>query len=447
MDAFFRYLLLKRGVRSDRVWARRIFFKSVLARIPLYADTLALMRSQYWPHERIEEMQRERLHALFRDAVRVPFWRDAFSAAGVGPDSPVGEVLKRLPVISKKDLTPSDFSYHADSALLGRSDGDHTSGSTGRPFHFYMDWGASLRSYAVTERIFRTACGGKRVPIVYMRSRPRNGFTFVRHIWVRSLGYRDAAQKVDELQAIASRFPGGFALYAYTSSLSHLTRELEARQVTLPIRAAMAAGEHLTSAERSYIERVLGAKLFTLYASREAGFLAYECEKHLLHIAEEWAHVEIVDERGRAVPPGQEGRIVVTAFDNRVMPFIRYDIGDRGVISPGQCACGRTLRTISLKGRTAELIGLENGRTVALLDISATIDRYWNVVRQFQLVQTGPGSFLLRVVPGPRFAEGRPRLERALKSIMGADVRIDWETVESIEPAPSGKAVYFLRGY
>lgn len=447
MQTFGHYLLLKRGLRTDGIWTTPLCFKSLLARIPLYADTAALMKSQYWPREDIERMQQERLRDLFQDATGVPFWRDTFKSAGVRAEDSVARILAKLPVISKQNLVPVDVAYHTNPALLRRSDGDRTSGSTGRPFHFYFDWGASLRSYGVTERIFRTAGGGTRFPIVYLRSRPRNGFTFIKHIWVKSLGYRDVSEKIEALERVAAQFPHGFILYAYTSSMLHLAREIERRKVRLPLRGAMVAGEHISSSEREYLARVLKTELFTLYASREAGFLAYECERHALHLSEEWAYVEIVDEHGMALPSGQEGRVAVTTFDNRVMPFIRYDIGDRGVISAEQCGCGRTLRTITLKGRTAEIIELGGGRTAALLDISATIDRYWGVVTQFQLVQTALCSFTVRIVPGPRFSEGKIRLERALREIVGSETHIEWEIAGSIEPASSGKANYFVRAY
>ena len=403
------------------------------------------MKSQYWPRGKINEFQEERLRDVFTDASRVPYWKDmvsSLSASGAAIHQ-----LARFPVTTKKELVEAGEFKTTDPAYAWKSDQDRTSGSTGRPFSFYTDWGASLRSYAVTERIFRTLTKGTRYPIVYMRSRERNGFTFWKHTWLYSKGQRDVAERIDELVRISKNFKNGFVLYAYTSSLLEVARQVEARRLELPLRAAMAAGEHLTNAQRQYIERVLKTQVFTMYASREAGYLAFECEFHTLHLNEEWAYVEIVDEHGTALPYGKEGRIVVTTFDNRAMPFIRYDIGDRGVMSDVACQCGRTLRTIELKGRTAELIELSGGRRVALLDTSSTIDRFWDAVRQFQLVQTGVHHFTMRVVPGPSFASRKMELEAALTELFGEPISIMWEFVETIPDAPSGKAQYFLRTF
>jgi len=445
MEQLLRAILLKHSLRSDKFWTHPWVYGSFLKYIPLFLDTLALMKSQYWPRERIERLQAERLRMVFFDAVRVPFWRDVFARAGVNGSLSPQEILSRLPITSKKELADRPLEYIADTALLSKSDPDHTSGSTGRPFHFHFDWHASLRSFAVTERIFRTATGGKRFPIVYMRARPRNGFTFHRHHWFFLRGHHGVRHRMDEFKKLGERFPRGFVLYGYTSSVVEVVRQLQKLDMSLPITAALATGEGTRISDRTFVEETLGTAFHLAYASREAGFLGYECERHQLHLSEEWAYIEIVDDQGKPLPFGHEGRIIVTTFDNRVMPFIRYDLGDRGVISNAPCACGRTLRTITLRGRTAELIEVGEGRTVSLLDISSTIDQYWDSVRQFQIIQKGRLSFVIKMVPGPQFLKGREILEGKLIRLLHPNVEIRWDVVDEIPEAESGKAVYFVR--
>ena len=59
-------ILLKRGLRSDGIWTHPYMYKSFLKLIPLFFDTWALMRSQYWPRQRIERLIDERLKELTR---------------------------------------------------------------------------------------------------------------------------------------------------------------------------------------------------------------------------------------------------------------------------------------------------------------------------------------------------------------------------------------------
>jgi phenylacetate-CoA ligase len=164
-----------------------------------------------------------------------------------------------------------------------------------------------------------------------------------------------------------------------------------------------------------------------------------------MHINEERLYIEITDGEGNRLPAGKEGKIIFTTFDNRVMPFIRYDAGDRGIIDGMSCPCGRTLRTIRFTGRSAEIIELPGERQVSLLHIAAAFDIYWNVVRQFQIVQHDPASFVIKVIPGPFFKEAHDKLEERLIRLLHPSVHITWDIVESIPEGPSGKAVYFVR--
>ena len=171
-------ILLKRWFRSDTIWAQPWAYKSMIAYIPLFLDTWALLSSQYWRRERIERFQAERLRSLILDARRLPYWRDILPEhlEGQTPD----QLMRHVPVTRKLDINRRSRDEIVDERLLSRSDRDNTSGSTGKPLHFFHDWGASLRSFGVTERIFRTT--GTRYPVIYMRARARNGFTFYKHI-------------------------------------------------------------------------------------------------------------------------------------------------------------------------------------------------------------------------------------------------------------------------
>ncbi len=438
-------ILLKHGLRSDAIWTNRFLYKSIFRHIPLFLDTYALMKSQYWPREKIVRLQDKQLKVLFGHAAHVPYWRDVFRTAHIDALMPSREILSKIPITSKKDLAGKSVEYITNVSLLDKSDPDYTSGSTGKPLHFFQDWHASLRSFAVTERIFRTT--GKRFPVVYMRARPRNGFTFFRHVWFYVRGYNSIQHRIRDFKELGRQFRKGFILYGYTSWVVELARQMEKLGIELPVRTVMVAGEHLAEPDRTYVERVMKTELFTLYASREVGFLGYECERHAMHISEEWAYVEVVDENNLPLPPGREGRIIVTAFDNRIMPFIRYEIGDVGVISDSPCACGRTLRTLTFKGRTAELIELEDGRTVSLLDIAYALGSYRDSIRQYQIIQTGKISFVVKVVPGPSFNAHKESLDALMVRLLHPRVRVRWELTELIPEGKSGKAVYFIRDF
>ncbi len=74
---------------------------------PLYAF---LKESQWWPRERLEDYQAGAVRRLIRIASAVPFYRQQFAAAGVGPD----------------DIrTFADIRRAADSRARGRGEARH----------------------------------------------------------------------------------------------------------------------------------------------------------------------------------------------------------------------------------------------------------------------------------------------------------------------------------
>ena len=98
-----------------------------------------LEESQWWPRERIEELQAERLQRLIRYAYdQVPYYRRLMDERGLRPhDIQSAADLAKLPVLTK-DLIRANFDemraegYPRSALLLGR-----TRGSTGEPLLFY----------------------------------------------------------------------------------------------------------------------------------------------------------------------------------------------------------------------------------------------------------------------------------------------------------------------
>ena len=70
--------------------------------------------------------------------------------------------------------------------------------------------------------------------------------------------------------------------------------------------------------------------------------LAQSCKAGRLHINEDIAIVEIVDENDQPVPPGTPGHIIVTDLVKRSTPIIRYRLNDIVTIDPdpNPCSCG-----------------------------------------------------------------------------------------------------------
>lgn len=411
-------------------------------------DRAALRRSQYWPQSKLLELKSGRLRRLLSNAQKLAFWADVFREADIIPSQFQFSDIERLPIITRADFRDLEEDLYISSSLKRHSFLDRTSGSTGVPFQFYVDRGAVLRSFAVRDRMFLVATGGVRYQILVIRAAWRMGVAFFKCKLFYLKGTQTIPERLPKLAEMVNRnFPEGVILSVVGSWALALAREVEKTNIRFPIRAISSGGEAMLPAEREYIEKTLDTKLFLTYASQENFCMAFECELHALHLTEEQLHIEIVDFAGRALPQGVVGRVVVTGFDNRVMPFIRYANGDIGSISAESCPCGRTLPTLSVVGREKDVIRLPDDMEVALMDISPIFNSFFTYVRQYQIVQKGPADFLVKVVVAGDFHAKKDDLTARLTRALHPSARIVWEIVSDIAPTASGKAVYFLKDF
>jgi|GEM_PF-3466607 len=436
--AFQDGVLCKRGIRSDVLWTNPLLYRDPFRRTPIALDTRALLATQYAPRAALDALSERRLADLFKAASYIPFWKSRIDTAHAPAD-----ILRSLPVTSKKNFIGRHVDEYTRPRDRARSRKDHTSGSTGEPFEFYFDWRAELRSFGIRERMVRAATRGQALPVVCMRARPSPGFFFGNYVLFYLRGYNSVRHRLPEFIEFAKRFPHGFAVYAYTSSVVELARALHDSGTKLPIRAALATGEGVRESERALVTEGLGASLFLTYATHELKWLTFECEYHRAHVNEEYVHVEVVDEGGAPLPSKSEGKVVATAFDNYAMPFIRYDTGDRGTLSEEPCPCGRTLRTLSVSGRQTDRIEVP-GRRIPVFDVSTSFDVFPHAVRQFQIVQKGPCAFSIRVVAGPEFEFRKEDLRTRLRGLIHPDADISWEVVASIPEVRTGKALVYI---
>lgn len=99
-------------------------------------------------------------------------------------------------------------------------------------------------------------------------------------------------------------------------------------------------------------------KLFGTYASTEMQTAFTECEEgHGGHHHPELILVEILDEEGIAVAPGEAGEVVITTLGVEAMPLLRYRTGDICKAYYDPCKCGRkTMRLGPVLGRKKQMI-------------------------------------------------------------------------------------------
>jgi phenylacetate-CoA ligase len=237
-------------------------------------------------------------------------------------------------------------------------------------------------------------------------------------------------------------------LFGYPSALSHIARHAEKRGIAmddLGIKVAFVTSERLYDEQRADIARVFGCRVANGYGGRDAGFIAHECPAGGMHLTTEDIVVELVDREGQVVPPGTPGEIVVTHLATRDFPFIRYRTGDIAVMDTHRCSCGRGLPMLKeIQGRSTDFVVAADGTVMHGLAL-VYIVRDLPGVESFKVVQHSREHTSVQLVVNAGFDRAwSQRIEAGFKQRLGAQVRVDVEFVERIEPEKSGKYRYIV---
>jgi phenylacetate-CoA ligase len=207
-------------------------------------------------------------------------------------------------------------------------------------------------------------------------------------------------------------------------------------------KAVVSWGDKMFPHYRSLIEKQFSTEVFDTYGASEGTMIAAECEHHNYHIMTPHVFVEILDNNGKEVSPGEMGYIAVTRLDNFLMPLIRYKIGDLAVKASNgkQCPCGRRFPLLEkIIGRDTDIVYTPGGKAL-IVHFFTGIFEFIREIEQFQVVQHSLYDIEIRIIPSNTFYEGclvGIKKEICKKADEGLNIR--FSEVNEIHPGPSGK--------
>lgn len=217
-------------------------------------------------------------------------------------------------------------------------------------------------------------------------------------------------------------------------------------------------GEVLDASVRKDIENLFGCRSADQYGANETGSIAYECTNGNFHVMRSNVYVEILDEDDEVIADSiagayggecAKGRIVVTSLSNNVMPFIRYDIGDKGAILNKKCSCGCNYPVLELYGgRQNDFVLLKDGGRLSPYIFVGMIDRLNAVtdgaVLQFHFAQRAYDKFKVRLYAEEADYEIKEIMLGIFEEDYPYDAELDIEFVDaSMNVGINGKYAYF----
>ena len=406
-----------------------------------------LEKSQWWSQDEILDFQWKETRALLEHAFHsVPYYREKYGKAGIAPgDIRTWDDFRRLPRLTREELNENRERLRS-TAYRGKLIPHATGGSSGVPARFYItpesyDW-----RYAATQRVYGwTGCTlGERS--LYLWGAPIGKVPLLKawkvkvyRAYQRQLIFSTFSQNEElwtNIHRAALRFRPKL-LVGYVSSVEQFARFLIDHNLRLPgVKAVIAAAEPVFDPFRKLVERAIGCPVFNTYGSREFMSIGGECQHHAgLHLNAENLLVEMIEPSDTS-----PSELLVTDLHNYGMPFLRYEIGDVGLLDPTPCACGRGLpRLKSIEGRLLDVLRTQDGRVVPgelfphlLKDIPE--------VKEFQVEQISSTHIVISTVLSAELSVNSQELiTREIAKVMGPGTYVELKRVDAIPLRPSGK--------
>jgi phenylacetate-CoA ligase len=419
-------------IRFPRYWLHRHRYPE------RYAQLEILLRNQALSREQMLHEQR----AAFDDmlafaAANVPYYSQSLGAhPGVVPILEKDAVRERLPDLLARDADP-------DQVKLG-----HTGGSTGKPLAFWYDEAKHELMRAGMMRGFMMSGwrpGQKVLNFWGARQDVAAGGVFGSN-WSDLIAAEKTigATEFSAARLLAwARFIQRYRpvlLYGYASVMSELARFILTEGLRMPdsLIGVYSTAEVLTEARREVMQQAYGCKVFNQYGCREVPNIAWECRHGNMHVFADLVYLESIRE-------GADEQLLVTSLSNRLMPFIRYRLGDSGRLLDGECACGSAFPLMEMgMCRQNDLIRTRAGNSIhpgffnRLLDGQASI-------RQFQWIQRELDRIELNLVASePLSPASHAALSEKIRLKMADEVTLEVNYVEDIPRTVSGKQRFVI---
>jgi phenylacetate-CoA ligase len=190
----------------------------------------------------------------------------------------------------------------------------------------------------------------------------------------------------------------------YTSSIVLFAKYLEKKDIILnkgcpTLKACFVTSEMLFETDKKLLEKQFGIPIISEYGASELDLIAFENSKGEWQVNSETLFVEILDENDKVLPYGEEGRIVITSLFNKANPFIRYEIGDIGILDEKSTPKKPILK--KLIGRTNDVAILPSGKKspgLTFYYVTKSIIEDDGNVKEFIIKQTHLDTFEIEYV-------------------------------------------------
>ena len=236
----------------------------------------------------------------------------------------------------------------------------------------------------------------------------------------------------------------------YTSSIVLFAKYMEQKNIVLneicpTLKACFVTSEMLFESDKKLLEKQFGIPIINEYGASELDLIAFENPNGEWQINAETLFVEILDENNKILPYGEEGRIVITSLFNKAHPFIRYEIGDIGILDEKSTPQKPILK--KLIGRTNDIAILPSGKKspgLTFYYVTKSIIEDDGNVKEFIIKQTKLDSFEIEYVSDFELNKTQiQKIEKAISLYLEPNLNFSFNRKTVLGRSKSGKLKQF----
>ncbi|MBN2105744.1 phenylacetate--CoA ligase family protein [bacterium] len=350
-----------------------------------------------------------------------------------------------IPFVDKSILLNTGLSAFMDSSRKIYFT-DYTSGSSGIQGKFHSDRAAYSIAVAIQMLWWQWAGYEYGNPLLQLGMTTKRGLKkklkdIFFHVNYQQAFHIEKDRVVDTL--IHLRRKKAHFFMGYASALYEYARiAKEAGIDDIKLKSVVSWGDKMFPHYRRIIEKQFHTEVFDTYGANENTMIAAECEYHNYHIMTPHIYLELLDNQGNEVKPGQIGHVVVTRLDNYLMPLIRYQIGDLAVKADPEkkCPCGRGFPLLEkIIGRDTDIVYTKGGKSL-IVHFFTGIFEYVEQIRQFQVIQHSLEDIEIRFIPSENFSDHiLESIQQDMYKKANERFPVRFTITDSILPTPSGK--------
>ena len=363
-----------------------------------------------------------------------------------------------LPVLTKKNLQKPlverlSKGYTPKSVFVNK-----TSGSSGDPFVFAKDkeahaltWASIIHRFGWYGIDFNTSYQARfyGIPLDFIGYRKERLKDF--------LGQRYRFPIFDLSDSFLEKVLQHFRtkkfeyINGYTSSIVLFAKFLQKKNIFLKdicptLRVCMVTSEMLFDDDKLLLQTQFGIPVVNEYGASELDLIAFQNPSGEWQVNSETLFMEVLDDNNQPVPNGTEGRIVITSLYNKAHPFIRYDIGDIGILDEKS-----TLKKPILKkliGRTNDIALLPSGKKspgLTFYYVTKSIIEDDGNVKEFIIRQTKIDTFEIDYVSENELtAEQIKGIQSAIDKYLEPGLQFSYHRKNSLLRSSRGKLKQFI---